>query len=90
LDVAGGDGKMPARLWNLLDGDVETVLREDAGLLSEREWRKARPAGGPDGDLGPLRERGRARKSGNERSRDNPDRCHVLLHPRRFIPHVFA
>ena len=81
---------MPARLGNLLDGDVEAVLGKDARLLGERKRREARPAGGADGNFGSLRECRGARKTGNERSRDDPDRCHVPLHPRRFTPDIFA
>ncbi len=79
LDVARGDREMPARLRDLLDGHVEAVLREDAGLLGQRERREAGPPGNPDGNLGALRRGRRGEERRGECSDDSPDRCHDLL-----------
>src|SRR6476619_2715429 len=45
---------MAVLLRNLLDRHVEAVLLEDAGLVSERERRKAGPSRDTDGDLDVL------------------------------------
>src|SRR5439155_25470489 len=51
LDVARRDGQMAIFLRNLLDRHVKAVLLENAGLVGERERRKAGPSGDPDADL---------------------------------------
>jgi hypothetical protein len=47
---------MPVLLRDLLDGHVEAVLLEDAGLVGERKRRKPGPSGDSDADLDVLRD----------------------------------
>ena len=60
---------MAAGLRHLDDVHVEAVLLEDAGLLGERQRRKAGPARHADGNLGFLRP-GRAQGEGEDGERD--------------------
>src|SRR5260221_2791196 len=54
-DVARRNPEVARLLRNLLDGGVDAVLLEDAGLLSERDRREAGPAADADVHLGVLR-----------------------------------
>src|SRR5713226_342292 len=67
---------MPAGLRDLLDARVETILREDVGLLGEDNWRESGPPGNSNCNFGALRDRGRGHKYHGERRRNDPDRCH--------------
>jgi len=42
LDIARGDGEMARLLRDLLEGDVDAVLLEDARLRGEREAARSR------------------------------------------------
>ena len=78
LHVARGDREVAARLRDLLDGHVEAVLGEDAGLLGERQRREAGPAGNADRDLG-LRQCGRGEHGRAEHGGDLHERFHGLF-----------
>ena len=66
LDVARRDGEMAVLLRDLLDRHVEAVLLEDAGLLRERQRRKAGPARNADADLDVVGERRCGHHEGND------------------------
>jgi len=55
--------RVAARLRDFLDGHVEAVLGEDAGLLGQRERRKAGPSGNADDHLVPCANAGPVKRA---------------------------